>query len=308
LRARVKKRQTVKRLEIIAIVAVVVVSLVVGFYYALMNNSDPLDGSHVPLSVYDSLYQASVTQYGASGSSYLGSVHNMTGPVYSSNGKPILVFVGANYCEFCAVQRWSLIMALMRFGSFTTLITSNGNVSSLEYMHSSAADFNYATFTLSASSYHSNYLVFQPFEVYDRSGNTIATLPANYTSGFHTQGQASFPFLNFADKYYISGALLQPVILGTKNQTQIIASIEAGDALGTQIKQAANVITAVICKITDNNPSSVCDNPSITSLTSTFVSYSPSSSSGGSDLLLAGVPMSISRSVFTNGRVYRGWN
>ena len=300
MRARMNRRRTIKRLEIIAVVAVVAVSLAVGFDLAL-NAGDPraaVDGQPVPSNVYNALYQASNVAYGASGSAYLKFVHNFTAPVFYTKGLPILVYVGTDYCPYCAIQRWSLIMALMRFGNFTNL----------EYMTSALDDGDYSTFTFNASSYRSQYVVFQPYEVADRAGNTIETLPKNYTSAFKTYGQSDFPFLNLADKYYISGSIVDPSILGTKNQTQIISSIQTGDSLGSQIKQSANVITAVICKTTGNKPASVCDNPSIVVLTDILVSYTPPSASSGSELLLSGASFTASPGTFISERDYGGWN
>jgi hypothetical protein len=237
---------------------------------------DHFIGKPVSQPIYSSLYQTSKAPYGASGSSYLKDVHNYTGPFFSTNGRPILVYVGTEYCPYCAVQTWPLTIALMRFGNF----------SNLEYMTSSITEGDYATFTFVSSSYRSNYMVFQPYEVEDREGNPLATLPLNYTSAFEQAGQSAFPFLNFADEYVISGSILNPAILGTKNWTQIISSIQAGDSLGSQIKQAANLMTAVICKTTGNEPISVCGQDSITALTGSLVSYTPSSTSSSSELVL----------------------
>jgi hypothetical protein len=228
-----------------------------------------LDGTLVSQNVYASLYQTSNAPYGASDSAYLKDVQDPTGPLFYANGKPILVYVGAEYCLYCAGQRWPLIMALMWFGNFTNL----------EYMHSSVSDGDYATFTFVASSYQSNYVVFQPYEVYDRAGNPLETLPASYMPSFQQYGKSAFPFLNFADEYYILGSLLNPSILGTQNQTQIISSIRAGGSLGSQIKQTANLMTAVICKTTGNKPASVCGQDSITALTDSLVSYTPPTTS-----------------------------
>ena len=214
-------------------------------------------GQPVSQLVYSSLYQASRAPYGASNSTYLTDVQNLTGTLFALNGKPILVFVGAEYCMYCAMQRWPLIMALMRFGNFTNL----------EYMTSAVAEGDYPTFTFANSSYQSNYVVFQPYEIYDRGGNPLATLPTNYTSTWQQYGMSSIPFLNFADEYFVLGSILNPTMLGMKNWTSTISSIKAGDTLGSQIKQAANVITAVICETTGNSPASVCDQSSITALT-----------------------------------------
>ncbi len=296
------RRQTVRRLEIIAIVAVVAVSLVFGFYLALNAGGDPrskVDNQPVSTTDFANLYQASLAPYGTPGSAYLTDVHTLPGPVFlSTNLEPILVYVGADYCPYCAVQRYSMIMALTRFGNFT----------GLEYMTSGVSDGDFSTFTFVSATYHSNYVVFQPYEVDDRSGNSLMTLPTNYTSTFQQYGKSSFPFLNFADEYYISGALLDPRILGTLNQSQIISSILAGNAMGSEIRQAANVITAVICETTGNKPASVCGQDSITALTGSLVSYTVPPASLGSELLLAGTTFATSPNNFVNGEDYRGWN
>jgi thiol-disulfide isomerase/thioredoxin len=289
-----KRRQTIRRLEIVAVVAVVAVSLGVGFYLALKAGlNDPPNGTPVPSSVYNSWYQTSKAPYGTTNSAYLKHLQRITGTPYITNGKPIIVYVGAEYCPYCAIQRWSLIMALMRFGNFTNL------------QYWTSGEDNYATFTFAASSYQSNYVVFQPYELYDNSGNQIATLPTNFTPAFTQYGSSSYPFTNFNDEYYIPGAILEPSVLGTNNQTQIISSIQSGGSLGSQIKQAANVITAAICGTTNNMPGPVCSQPGITSLT---VSYTLPSTGSASELLLAGISFTTSPSMYIAGRDYSGWN
>ena len=296
-----KRRQTVRRLEIIAVVAVVAVIAVVGVYLAMNTQStnDAYIGKPVSQKVYSLLYQASEASYGASGSAYLTAVQSISGQSFSTNGKPILVSATGEHCSPCALERWPLVMALMRFGNFTNL----------EYMTSSAAEGDYATFAFAASSYQSSYLVYQPYEVYDRGGNSFETLPANYSSANQQYGKSSIPFLDFNNKYVVSGGILpDPGLLGTKNWTQIISSIQTGDTLGSQIKQAANVITAVICKTTGENPAAVCDQASITALTASLVSYTPPSTSSGSELLLTGASFAVSPATFISERDYSGWN
>jgi hypothetical protein len=261
----------------IAQITIVSVSTETSITTLTENPADALDGQPVSARDMTTLQQASLASYGAPSQGYLSGVHNLTGfPVFTKGGNPILVYVGAEYCPYCAVQRWSLIMALMRFGNFT----------GLEYMSSALNDGDYSTFTFSNSTYQSSYLAFQPYEIYTRNGTPLQALPTNYTSGFAQYGVSSFPFLNFADEYYISGSILDPAILGTMNQSQIIASILAGNTVGSEIRQAANVITAVICETTGNKPSIVCGQPSITVLTGTLVPYGSQSTSSGSLLAL----------------------
>ena len=266
--ARARRRQRVRRLEIIAVVVVIAAVAGAGIYLAMstQGGNDAYIGKKVSQRIYSSMRQASLSSYGVSGSSYLTAVQNVGGQYWSTNGKSILVSATGEHCSPCALQRWPLVLALMRFGNFTNL----------EYMTSSTAEGDYATFAFAVSSYQSDYLVFQPYEVFDRSGTPFQALPANYSLVDQQHGSSSIPFLDFAGQYVISGGILPDLsILGAKNWTQIISSINTGDTLGTQIKLATNVITAVICKTTGEKPASVCNQGSIPELTTSLVSYLP---------------------------------
>ncbi len=39
----------------------------------------------------------------------------------AANGKPELLYMGAEYCPYCAAVRWAMIVALSRFGTFSGL-------------------------------------------------------------------------------------------------------------------------------------------------------------------------------------------
>ena len=43
------------------------------------------------------------------------------------DGKPEVLFIGAEYCPFCAAQRWAMVNALSRFGTFTGLTTTHSS-------------------------------------------------------------------------------------------------------------------------------------------------------------------------------------
>ena len=60
--------------------------------------------------------------------------------------------MGAEYCPYCAAERWALVMALSKFGTFTDLQGTT----------SSATDTNPSTPTFSfyGSTYTSKYLSF----------------------------------------------------------------------------------------------------------------------------------------------------
>lgn len=44
---------------------------------------------------------------------------NISGAPLEINGKPAVVYITAEFCPYCAIERWGLVIALMRFGNFT---------------------------------------------------------------------------------------------------------------------------------------------------------------------------------------------
>jgi hypothetical protein len=45
----------------------------------------------------------------------------ITAPALTVDGKPRVLDVGAEYCPYCATEKWALVVALSRFGTFTGL-------------------------------------------------------------------------------------------------------------------------------------------------------------------------------------------
>ena len=89
--------------------------------------------------------------------------HKVNGTPLTYNGKPEILYVGAEFCPYCASARWSMILALMRFG----------NMSGLRYSQSSATDVfpNSPTFNFYPNySYDSRYLSFRAFETETQNG------------------------------------------------------------------------------------------------------------------------------------------
>src|SRR5215475_6125772 len=44
-----------------------------------------------------------------------------SGAALTSAGKPEMLYIGAEYCPYCAAMRWSMAVALSRFGTLTPL-------------------------------------------------------------------------------------------------------------------------------------------------------------------------------------------
>lgn len=180
-------------------------------------------------------------------------------PPLTVDGKPAVFYVGADYCPYCAVTRWSLIIALMRFGNFT----------SLQYMTSSATDVapNTATFSFYNSSYESNYLALLTVEVENVTGAPLQTptsLEGNVFKVFAPTG--GIPFMDFGNRSVINGAEGNPLVLKGMDWNQTLASIgNPNSTVSQEIMGSANLMTAEICIMDNSTPASVCSQPYVKS-------------------------------------------
>lgn len=173
------------------------------------------------------------------------------------NGKPAVVYIGAEFCPYCAVTRWGMIIALMRFGTF----------SNLHYMTSSATDAapSTPTFTFYNSTYTSKYITFIPVETtVNYGGPDYPTLqkPNQSELNLITQfnpGQ-SIPFIDFGNKSVQVGSLILPGILSNVAWNGTIENLSSPNTpIAQNIVGTADVYTAEICRMTNFTPANVCD-------------------------------------------------
>jgi len=281
MRARIKKRQRTRNITIVAIIAVVVVLVIAASYFLTTLNSGTSTelGQPVSSSILSDLSSiAQSSSYGPYNPVFVSSsvLKPASGGVFST-GKPIILYIGGEFCPLCAFQRWPLVITLMRFG----------NLTGLTYMQSSAIDSEPNTYTFSFVGYHysSKYIVFEAYEQEDRSHNQLQTVPQNYTAIFNKFG--AYPFIDFNNKYTLEGSYYVPDTWSGLNWTQIIQQIRTPNSpISIQVMSAANALTAVICNLTGETPTSICNNPSITALPVTLASYNL----GSNIQLTAGTP------------------
>jgi hypothetical protein len=193
------------------------------------------------------------------------------GPALTSGGKPEVLYIGAEYCPYCAAERWAMVNALSRFGTFTGLTTT----------HSSSTDAypNSPTWTFYKSTFTSKYLTFTPVEEtanYRQRNSSNLTVPyvtlqtptaaetalqVKYDPGPSSQPGQSIPFIDLGNKYVEVGNLapLSPSMLAGKTWAQVATAMQdPASSLGQAIIGNANYLTAATCKLTDNQPASAC--------------------------------------------------
>jgi hypothetical protein len=188
-------------------------------------------------------------------------------PPLTADGKPLVLYVGAEFCPFCASQRWPLVIALNRFGSFSGLSAS----------HSARDDVypNTATISFHGSTYSSPYLAFQGVELAtnERQGNRYAPLdeltPQQqavtdvYNAPPYTDRAGSIPFVDFGNRFLQTGASVSPQLLAGLSHAEIAAELADNPSgpVAQAIFGAANAFTAALCVLTDGQPGEVCDSP-----------------------------------------------
>lgn len=116
------------------------------------NRLAPANGS--VLTSITTVSDATIASVGHGSASMLPAA--TTDPPLTQSGKPELLFVGGEFCPFCAAERWSLVQALSRFGTF----------SGLSQINSSEGDLS--TFSFAKSNYTSKYLAFNGVENADQ--------------------------------------------------------------------------------------------------------------------------------------------
>lgn len=175
-----------------------------------------------------------------------------------ASGAPLVLYIGAGFCPYCAALRWPLALALMRFGE----------LSGLRYARSSGKDVfpNTATFSFHAAQFKSDLIDFQSVELEDREGKKLQqpstlqrTMFAHFDKQPYTQYPGGIPFLYMGGRYLQLGSPFSPESLQELDWKQIAQRLEQGNNAAWQdIMSEADVLTAALCVVTRQKPAAVC--------------------------------------------------
>jgi hypothetical protein len=260
-RAQVRRQTLLAGGSVLAVLAIVVVFVVIKTVGGGKSSGGSATGSSQPavVSAVTSVPASTVDTVGKGSANTKMLVPLSGAAALTSGGKPQVLYMGAEYCPFCATERWAMLNALSRFGTF----------SNIHFIHSAADDTpaSVPTLTFYKSTFTSKYVTFTPVEMQkiDRSALQDPTsaqkaLLNKYDAPPYTQGAGgSIPFMDFGGKYIVSGASYDYNVLSGKSYTQIAAAMKdpstdiAKGAIG-----AANQMTAAICKLTGDQPATAC--------------------------------------------------
>jgi hypothetical protein len=271
----VKKGRRQRTILTTVIIAVLAISIVAGIILWPHTPQDPNIGAPISAKMYSYLSGVSNTTLAQVGSGSGQGVVPMTsiaGSTLTSGNLPEFLYVGAEYCPYCAAERWSMIVALSKFGNFT----------GLTYMESSATDVypNTPTFSfvqvsngqIIPATYSSPYIAFVSVETSDRNGNPLQK-PSTAQQALVNQydcynGQCGgIAFIDIANKWVMgttshAGSQFSPGVLdGVGNWTAIGSLLNSQSSAPAQaVDGAANYLISAICNVDGNLPSTVCSN------------------------------------------------
>jgi hypothetical protein len=283
-RAAERRSEQRRRILIASGSIIAVVAIVVAFIVVKANSKPPAtSSSNGPTGAALATVVSDLTTVPASTTDKIGNGGGQVtatpkavtnGTPLTANGKPEMLYMGAEYCPYCAAERWAMINALSRFGTFSGLST----------IHSAAANGagqaepypNTPTWTFHGSTYTSKYLTFTPVEsetnIPDRAsgGYTALETPTKDQTALLTKydvppyvpsgSEGAIPFIYFGGKYIIAGASYSPQVLAGLSWSKIASEVKNNPSsdVAKAVVGTANYITAAICKMTGNQPASAC--------------------------------------------------
>ncbi|HUB69056.1 MAG TPA: DUF929 family protein [Acidimicrobiales bacterium] len=190
-------------------------------------------------------------------------------PPLVQGGKPEFLYMGGEYCPYCANERWALVMAFSKFGTFSNLKGTTSSVTDTLP--------NTPTFSFYGSSYSSKYISFVPVELYTNSGQNQSTgayptlqaptaqqlaLMTKYDAPPYvpsSEDSGGIPFVYMAGRYVFIGPQFVSQALSAIPWDTAAALVTAGNNSTSQDAEAsAGFLVADICQITKGQPGSVC--------------------------------------------------
>ena len=218
----------------------------------------------VPASVYDTVGVSSPTIPVTPPRAVGGTTPLWQATVNGGPPLPVVFFYGAEFAPYAAVERWPLILALSRFGTFHQL--------GLMQSSSTTAFADLSTFTFWNVSYASRYVILESVERYSSLNPTgarylrLQTPDARQAAAIASYGTSAttFSLLDVANRYALSGAGFSPAVLAGVTQDQIAGYLTSPASPMTQaVVTAANEITAAICSVDGNHPDGVCESKGV---------------------------------------------
>jgi hypothetical protein len=181
-------------------------------------------------------------------------------PTLSTAGtNGVVSYVGAEYCPYCAIQRWGLLVALSKFGTFINLSHEIFSSSSDAYPH-------LASWSFVGVKYTSKYFRFEPVELtsdkpisgggYEPLEKMTKPQRVSYDK-FNLQGE--LPFVDFGNHYMALGASSSPSVLEGLSPSAIGQQLNNPKSpVALAVDGSANYFIAALCSMAQADAPAIC--------------------------------------------------
>jgi hypothetical protein len=252
------------------VLAVIVV--IGGIVFAGLSSKKSSSAAHLAVPASDTVTKAitaavPLTSTAPNLSTVTGPPKQLTGAALTStSGKPEVLYVGGEFCPYCGVTRWPLVIALSRFGTLSNLDTTYSAANDSAGPNTPTLDFLHANYT-------SDYIDFVGIEYEDGAQKVIGTLTTEQASLFQSLGGGEFPFIDFGGKWAQSGASYPTATLAGLTPDAVAGQLtDSSSKIGSTIQAAADVFTAAICEMDGGKPANVCTAAGVTTTTTALTS------------------------------------
>jgi hypothetical protein len=277
-RAQVRNRLLLAGSAIVVVIVIVVVLVVLqGKSPSPARNAGPAvpTGSALTqlITQTTTVPAATLNQVGSGSGQVTAKPTSITGSPLTSGGRPEMLYIGGEFCPFCAAERWAMIVALSRFGTFSGLAATH---SAARNGAGNAEPFpNTRTWTFAHATYTSKFLTFTPVEESTNipdpktGGYTPLQTPTSAEQALISKYDAppnvpaadagAIPFVDYGNKFLTVGASYDPGVLNGLSWNQIAADLRnPASPVAKGILGTANYMTAAICGLTGDQPAAVC--------------------------------------------------
>jgi hypothetical protein len=194
----------------------------------------------------------------------LSGIQRVSSAPLEDGGRPVLFFMGGQFCPFCAADRWAFVRATSRFGTWTGLrpLRSQSGVDGFASL---------PTYDLVNAQYTSPYISLRHKEVADVAGNRLQPLDgfeSQLVDAYDQGGSIPFTVTGGPSGQYTVQLAYSPGLLNGQSYDGIGQALAAQQ--NTQLVKAidaeADAMTALLCKLSGGNPASACSAPAISAL------------------------------------------
>ena len=212
------------------------------------------------LSYFEAAVNVSNSTLGAVGLPATVAIPTKVTPSISTVGtNGVVSYVGAEYCPYCAIQRWALLVALSKFGTFTNLNKQVLSSSSDVYPH-------LASWSFVGTKYKSAFFTFDPTETSSSTPNggggyrPLEKMSSSQRVAFNKYNpQGVLPFVDVGNHFITLGASASPSVLEGLSLSSIGSDLNNPTSpVARAIDGTANYLIAALCTLEPKTAPPVC--------------------------------------------------